>query len=199
MVAQNFEVPIVGRSEPWFALRVRSNHERVAVTHLTERGYEQFCPTFRTERQWSDRKKTIEKYLFPGYVFCRLNPDDRLPVLMVPGVMNLVRFETQPAAIPDSEIEHIRTMVGSGLLVSPWPYLSVGQAVLIERGPLAGVEGILQRIKKTFRLVVSVNLLQRSVSTEVDRDWVRPVNTNAVERKFASSAAMFPARTLSIG
>ena len=163
------------------------------------RSYEQFCPTFRSERQWSDRKKTVEKYLFPGYVFCRLNPDDRLPVLMVPGVMNLVRFGTQPAAIPDSEIEHIRTMVSSGLLVSPWPYLSVGQAVLIERGPLAGVEGILQRIKKTFRLIVSVNLLQRSVSTEVDRDWVRPVSTTGVERKFASSAAMFPTRTLSIG
>ncbi|MBZ5634646.1 MAG: UpxY family transcription antiterminator [Acidobacteriia bacterium] len=160
---------------PWLALRVRSNHERVASAHLRDRGYEEFSPSYKTERQWSDRKKTIERSLFPGYVFCRLDPCNRLPVLTIPGVVGLVGFGSWPTPIPDHEIEYVRTMVQSGLLITPWPFLDPGETVLIERGPLTGVEGVLQAIKGHLRLVVSINLLQRSVSTEVDRSWVRPV------------------------
>ena len=188
MIGQDHKMPLVGQSQPWYALRVRSNHERVAAMHLREQGYEEFCPAYKAERQWSDRKKTVEQFLFPGYVFCRLNPDDRLPVLMMPGVVNVVGFGSQPAAIPDQEIEHVRTMVRSGLLVTPWPFLSVGQTVVLERGPLAGVEGILQQIKKTFRLVVSVQMLQRSVSTEVDRAWVRPISASRMIGPLTSNA-----------
>ena len=162
---------------PWFALRVRSNHERVAALHLRDRGFEEFSPTFRTQRQWSDRKKQVDQFLFPGYVFCRLNPADRLPVLIIPGAIGLVGFGKGPTAIPENEIESVRKMVASGLLVGPWPFLAAGQTVLIERGPLRGVEGILQEVRKAFRLVVSVHLLQRSVSAEVDRNWIRPVAT----------------------
>lgn len=160
---------------PWFAVRVRSNYERTAAAHLRQRGYEEFSPSFRVERQWSDRTKSKEQFLFPGYVFTRINPNDRLPVLTVPGVVGLVGFGKTPSPIPDREIESIRTMVQSGLHVQPWPFLKVGQTVLIERGPLAGVEGILQELKGKFRLVISIGLLQRSVSAEVDRNWVRPV------------------------
>ena len=160
---------------PWFALRVRSNHERVASLHLRERGFEEFSPTFKAERQWSDRKKQIDQFLFPGYVFCRLNPEDRLPVLTIPGAVGLVGFGKGPTSIPENEIESVRMMVGSGLLVGPWPFLAAGQSVVIERGPLRGVEGVLQEVKKGFRLVVSVHLLQRSVCAEVDRSWIRPV------------------------
>jgi transcriptional antiterminator NusG len=159
----------------WFALRVRSNFEKVATMHLKHRGVEQFAPTFITERQWSDRKKQVEQFLFSGYVFCRINPNDRLPILTIPGAVGLVGFGNGPAQIPDLEIESIRRMVGSGLLVSPWPFLAPGQQVQIEKGPLTGVEGTLLAIKKTFRLVVSIQLLQRSVSVEVDRTWIRPV------------------------
>jgi len=160
---------------PWFALRVRSNYEHVSAMHLQDRGFEEFSPTFKTERQWSDRKKQIDLPLFAGYVFCRVNPEDRLPVLTIPGAVGLVGFGKGPVAIPDQEIESVRRMIGSGLLVAPWPFLAVGQMVRIERGPLAGLEGILQEIKKTFRLVVYVPLLQRSVSAEVDRTWIRPL------------------------
>ncbi len=143
----------------WFALRVRSNYENVAAIHLRDRGFEEFSPTYKTERQWSDRKKQIDLPLFPGYVFCRLNPEHRLPVLTIPGTVGLVGFGNGPSAVPDHEIEAVRRMIGSGLLVAPWPFLEVGQTVLIERGPLTGVEGILQEIKKkTFRLVVSIPL-----------------------------------------
>jgi len=127
------------------------------------------------KRRWSDRSKTIEQFLFPGYVFTRLNPHRRLLVVTAPGVVRLVGFGTKPAPIPDQEIENIRAMVRSGLLVKPWPYLEVGQRVLIERGPLAGVEGILQDVKGKFRLLVSISLLHRSVSAEIDRTWVRPI------------------------
>lgn len=169
--------PSVEPAFPWFALRVRSNYERVAAMHLRDRGIEEFSPTYKTERRWSDRKKQIDAFLFPGYVFCRLNPNDRLPVLTIPGAVGLVGFGKGPTQIPQNEIESIRRMIGSGLLVAPWPFLSAGQTVLIERGPLAGVEGILKEVKKLFRLVVSVHLLQRSVSVEIERNWVRPVSS----------------------
>jgi transcription antitermination factor NusG len=163
---------------PWFAVRVRSNYERTAELHLRDRGYDPFAPSSKVERLWSDRKKEIDQFLFPGYVFCRINPRDRLPVLTVPGVMGVVGFGKTPAPIPEEEIQRIRRMVESGLPLSPWPYLELGKPVLIERGPLAGMEGILAEEKGKCRLVVSINLLRRSVSAQVDRNWVRPVIKN---------------------
>jgi len=165
-------------THPWFAVRVRSNHEHIAAMHLVDRGYEEFTPSYTVERRWSDRKKEIEQFLFPGYVFCRVDPQNRLPVLTTPGVVGLVGCGKIPVSIADDEIERIRRMVQSGLLVSPWPFLEAGQTVLIERGPLTGVEGILEEVKGKCRLVVSISLLRRSVSAEVDRHWVRPVKAS---------------------
>lgn len=165
---------------PWYVLRVRSNCERNASAHLRARGYEEFSPSYKVEAQWSDRKKMTEHFLFPSYVFCRLNPDDRLPVLTVPGAVNLLSFGAGPAPVPDQEIENVRMLVQSGLPVSPFPFLTVGQRVRLERGPLAGIEGILELVKGTSRLVVSINLLQRSVSTEVERGWVVPLPATIV-------------------
>ena len=167
---------------PWFALRVRSNYERITVTHLRERGYEDFAPSYKIEKRWSDRTKLIDQYLFPGYIFCRFDPNDRLPILTVPGVVDLVGFGKMPEHVPDAEIERVRRMVESGLVVTPHPYVQVGQAVLIERGPLSGVEGILVDVRGKVRLVVSVNLLQRSVSAEVDRNSIRPIQTLSTGR-----------------
>jgi transcription antitermination factor NusG len=168
-----FETDLQAR--PWFALRVRSNHERITGAHLRERGYEDFAPSYRIEKRWSDRVKQIDQFLFPGYIFCRFDPNNRLPILTAPGVVDLVGFGKIPEHIPDAEIERVRRMVDSGLLVTPYPYVRVGQAVLIEHGPLSGVEGILVDVKGKARLVVSVNLLQRSVSAEVDRYAIRPI------------------------
>jgi transcriptional antiterminator NusG len=177
MLPQRFESRLTETCEPqhWFAVRVRSNQERTAIAHLRERGFEQFAPSYKSERRWSDRKKEIDQYLFPGYIFCRFDPGDRLSVLTAPGVVDLVGFGRTPEPIPDQEIERVRRMVESGLLVTPYPFLNVGQAVLIERGPLTGLEGILVEMKGKLRLVVSINLLQRSVSAEVDRHSVRPL------------------------
>jgi len=145
------------------------------VQHLRERGYEEFAPSYKIEKRWSDRTKQIDQFLFPGYVFCRFDPNDRLPVLTVPGVVDVVGFGKVPEPIPDAEMERVRKMVNSGLLVAPYPYVQAGQAVLIESGPLSGLEGILVEAKGKARLVVSVNLLRRSVSAEVDRRAIRPI------------------------
>lgn len=174
MISQDF-LQVVNDIQPWFALRVRSNYESVASLHLRSRGFEEFSPSYKVERQWSDRKRSMDQSLFPGYVFCRLNTHDRLPVLTVPGVVGIVSFGDGPMTIPEEEVARVRAMLNSGLVVMPWPFLKVGETVLIERGPLAGVEGILQEVKGKYRIVVSINLLQRSVSSEIDRAWVRPV------------------------
>jgi transcription antitermination factor NusG len=183
MVAQDQGDPVVNVALPWFALRVRSNFEHVVGVHLRDRGFEEFCPSYKVERRWSDRVKLIDRSLFPGYVFCRLNPSDRLPVLSVPGVVSLVGVGKAPAAIPETEIERVRLLVRSGLLATPWPFLEIGDLVLIERGPLAGLEGILQKVKGKLRIVVSINLLQRSVSAEIDRSWIRPLGRPAAAGK----------------
>jgi transcriptional antiterminator NusG len=182
MLPQRYESPLIEncKARQWFAVRVRSNQERTAIAHLRERGYQQFAPCYKSERRWSDRKKEIDQYLFPGYVFCRFDPGDRLAVLTAPGVVDLVGFGRTPEPISEEEIERVRRMIESGLLVTPYPFLNVGQTVLIERGPLTGLEGILVEAKGKHRLVVSVNLLQRSVSAEVDRHSVRPVRAMAM-------------------
>ncbi|MBZ5676592.1 MAG: UpxY family transcription antiterminator [Acidobacteriia bacterium] len=176
---------------PWFALRVRSNYEKVASLHIRERGYEEFSPSYMAERQWSDRKKTMERPLFPGYVFCRLDAYNRLPILTIPGVVGLVGFGSRPTPVPDQEIEDVRTMIGSGLLVTPWPFLDPGQTVLIERGPLKGIEGVLQSVKGRLRLVVSINVLRRSVATEIDRSWVRPLKKSPASVRPVQSGDAF--------
>lgn len=191
MIAHNFG-QIASEVHPWFALRVRSNHEQVASVHLRSRGYEEFSPSYKVERQWSDRTRIVDQSLFPGYVFCRLDAQDRLPVLTVPGVVSIVSFGDGPTTIPEEEVARVRAMLNSGLVVMPWPFLKVGETVLIEKGPLAGVEGILQEVRGKYRIVVSINLLQRSVSSEIERAWVRPLK--APLRKKTPDATVNPLR-----
>lgn len=162
-------------SFPWFALQVRSRFEKHVATFLDGKGYEWFLPTYRSKRRWSDRTKEVQLPLFPGYLFCRFNPQDRLPILKTPGMISIVGTARVPTAVDDSEIEALRTLVASGLPREPWPYLQVGQRVRIEHGALSGLEGILLHQKGCDRLVLSVTLLQRSVAAEVDRAWVTPI------------------------
>ena len=156
----------------WFAVTVKPNHERTAAQALGDKGLEVFLPLYRARRRWTDRVKQLDLPLFGGYVFCRFERPDKARVLATPAVTSVVSFGRQPAAIPEPEIESLRTLVSSGLPVGPWPFLRVGERVRIEAGPLAGVEGVLTQLKDAWRVVVSVELLQRSVAAEVDRDVV---------------------------
>lgn len=154
----------------WFVLTVKPQHEKVAARVLRDKGWEDFLPLYRSRRRWSDRLKEIELPLFAGYVFCRFAPEDRAPVLRTPGVRSIVTFDGRPAPVSDEEIAAMRQAAGSGLPVEPWPFLRAGQPVRIERGPLSGLRGVLVRAKDNWRVVVSVELLQRSVAVEVDRN-----------------------------
>ena len=165
----------------WFALRVRPRYEKMVSTSLQSKDIEEFLPLYKVRSRWSDRLKELERPLFHGYVFCRINPVHRLPVLTTPGVIHFVGIQKEPAPIADSEIESLRAIVRSGLPSIPWPFLRVGQKVRIERGPLQDVEGILTSVKGLNRLVISVNILQRSVAVEIDRDWAAPVNPTRAE------------------
>lgn len=159
----------------WYAVRVRSNFERVTAESLRSKGYTEFCPFYRSKRRWSDRTKTIEQALFPGYVFCRFDPDRRLPILQTPGVVSVVGFGNQFVPVDEAEIDAIQHAAHSGAEVSPWPYLRAGQRVRIRGGALHGLEGLLLEFKNEVRLVVSVTLLQRSVAVEIDRAEVEPI------------------------
>jgi len=160
---------------PWFALRVRSRHEHTVATHLQGRGYESFLPLYKCRHRWSDRFKEIELPLFPGYVFCKFNFLNRLPVLSIPGVVHVVGVARTPVPIDESEIAAIQAAVKSGLPSQPWPFLTIGQKVRIEYGPLCGLEGVLLSFRGHRRLVLSVTLLQRSVAVQVDEAWVQPI------------------------
>lgn len=166
-----------GASLPWFALQVRSRFEKNVASFLDGKGYEWFLPTYRSRRRWSDRVKEVELPLFPGYLFCRFNPQERLPILKTPGMISIVGTAKVPTAVDETEIVALRTLVASGLPRQPWPFLQIGQRVRIEHGALTGLEGILLQQKGCNRLVLSVTLLQRSVAAEIDSSWVVPVHT----------------------
>jgi transcription antitermination factor NusG len=157
---------------PWFAILARTGREKNATLLLENAGYECYLPVIKFTRQWSDRLKEIELPLFPGYLFCRMNPHNRLPVLTTPGVMQIVGVGKTPIPVEEQEIDAIQRVGKSGIPLMPWPYLQVGHVAQIEEGPLRGVTGIVIRIKAGLKLVLSVNLLQRSIAVEIDRSWI---------------------------
>jgi len=160
---------------PWFAIQVRSRYENLVAAFLSGKGYEWFLPRYSCRRQWTDRIKKVELPLFPGYLFCRFDPQHRLPILQTPGLISIVGIGKKPVPVEEVEIEAIRMLVGAGLAHRPWPYAKVGQRVRIEHGALCGLEGILQSCKGHHRIVVSVSLLQRSVAAEIDASWIVPI------------------------
>jgi transcription antitermination factor NusG len=161
----------------WYALQIRAGLEKTASAGLRGKGYEEFLPLYLARRRWSDRVREVEVPLFPGYLFCRFDPFDRLvPVLTTPGVICTVSAGRTPIAVAEAEIEAVRRVVHSGLAAEPWPFLSAGCLVAIERGPLAGLEGVLTKFAGGHRLVVSVNLLQRAVAVQIDGACARCIS-----------------------
>jgi len=157
---------------PWFALQVRVRHENGVAAYLQGKGYEWFLPLYKNKKRWSDRIKETEAPLFPGYLFCRFNPQDRLPILKTPGVTQIVGYNHVPIAVDDAEINAIRRLVSSGVPNQPCAFFQVGSRVRIETGALRGLEGILLELKGKRRLVLSITLLQRSVAVEIDSEAV---------------------------
>jgi transcription antitermination factor NusG len=178
---------------PWFAIMARTGREKSTTMLLENAGYECFLPVSKYTRRWSDRMKQIEVPLFSGYLFCRMNPHNRLPVLMTPGVIQIVGAGKTLIPVQEDEISAIQRAVKNGLATMPWPYLQVGHVARIEEGPLRGLTGIIVKIKSGMKLVLSVTLLQRSVAVEVDRSWlggVHPAGPAAMEARVDRSTAI---------
>jgi transcription antitermination factor NusG len=159
----------------WYALHVRSRFERAVVRNLEGKGYEPFLPLCRRVRLWSDRIKHIELPLFPGYVFCRFDAAARLPILTIPGVNGVVGNGRNLLPVSESELNAIKTVLSSGNYYEACPFLAIGQRVRVEYGALQGVEGFVALMKNRQRLVISVEMLQRSVAVEVERECLRPI------------------------
>ena len=160
----------------WFAVRVRPRSEKVVAEVFRAKGYDEFLPLHHERRRWSDRVATIELPLFAGYVFCRFDVSHRLPILVTPGVLEVVGAGRTPQPIDEAEIASLQVLVASRVTIHPWPSLHVGQRVQIVGGPLAGAEGLLLSVKSGHRLVVSVTLLQRSVAVEIPECCAWPVS-----------------------
>lgn len=152
----------------WYAAYTCAQHEKRVTKQLEERCVESFLPLYETVRRWKDRRVRLQMPLFPGYVFVRLALRDRLQVLQVPSVVRLVSFNGIPTALPEEEMESLRNGLRSGICAEPHPYLKVGKRVWIKSGPLQGMRGILVRKKNAIRVVVSLDLIMRSVAVETD-------------------------------
>jgi transcription termination/antitermination protein NusG len=156
----------------WFAIQTRSRHEKVVRGQLEMRNVEHFLPMTRKLSQWTDRKKEIRVPLFMGYCFARFSLADRLPVLQSQGVVRVVGSTGKPEPIPDEEINALKKVINNSCDYICYPFLKEGMLVEVINGPLEGVKGRLIRGARNSRLVLSISLIQRSVSIEIDADDV---------------------------
>ena len=156
----------------WYALQVRSRKESYVASQIQGQGYECLLPTYKSIRKWSDRMKEVEQPLFPGYLFCRFDFQNRRPVVTTPGVLQVVGYGRTAVSVSEEEIQALQLAVASEMPKQPWPYLEVGQRVRVNYGTLSGLEGILVNVKGNHRVVLSVTLLQRSVAMEVETSWL---------------------------
>jgi transcriptional antiterminator RfaH len=154
---------------PWFALYVKAKHEKTVATLLGGKGLETFLPTYRRHHK---KSKHFDLPLFPGYVFCRFESTKMLPVISTPGVFLVVGNGQTPEPISEAEIGNIRRMILSGTDPCPWPYVAEGNEVCVTSGPLRGLQGLIVDTSQEKWLVVSMNLLHRSVAVKLHRDSV---------------------------
>lgn len=153
----------------WFATYTSARHEKRVDQHLTMRNIDHYLPLYRTQRKWTDGSRvTLDLPLFPGYIFVRIEPSQRVKVLEVPGVISVVGGTgRRPAPLPEADVEALR----SGLHLrraEPHPFLQVGQRARIRSGPLAGMVGIVVRKKNSFRVVLTMEAIMQSIAVEVD-------------------------------
>jgi transcription antitermination factor NusG len=151
----------------WYAISTSPRHEKAVANQLGLRAVEHLLPVYREIHYWKQRRTQVELPLFPGYLFVRIALHSRLRVLEIPGVTQIVSFSGKPAALPDSEIAVLRTALALRRS-QPHPYLTPGKRVRIRTGPLAGLEGVIDRQRSEYRMIVSVDFIQRSMSIELN-------------------------------
>jgi len=154
--------------EKWYAVYTWARHEKRVAAQMGQRRIRGFLPLYRSMHRWKDRRKEIELALFPSYVFVHLALRDRVRVLEIPGVVNIVSSRGKPTPLADGEIESLQRGVDGCVSMEPHPFLQVGRRVRVRSGPFVGLEGILVRRKEGFRLVASIEILRRAVAIEID-------------------------------
>jgi transcription antitermination factor NusG len=159
----------------WYAIRVKPKREKTVHENLAAKGYESFLPLYLSRRKYGERFKNFHLPLFAGYLFCRFDPTDRLPILKTESVLYVLSDGSTPLPIPDNEIATLQSAVNSKLAIEPHPFIQIGDRIQIAEGPLRDTEGIFLRIKDREHIIVSVTMLQRSVSIQIDRNWIRPL------------------------
>jgi transcription antitermination factor NusG len=164
---------------PWFALQVVPRHEKSVDRILEYRGYTHFLPIYRVRRRWSDRFSVVEEPLFPGYVFCRSQSNLMEVIRGCPGIIRIVAFGGRPHPVPDKEIEALQQIVRGKREYSAFPYLNRGQKVQVISGPLTGISGIITQFKNCDRLVISLDVIMKSVSVEIEQSEVTLVQAAA--------------------
>jgi transcription antitermination factor NusG len=187
--AEDFAPETVFRAH-WYAAYTRANHERRVAQELAERGVEHFLPQHQSRRKWKDREVELSLPLFPGYVFVRMALEHKLGVLQVPGVACLVSFAGKPAVVPAEEFARIQKLLNRKVLATPHPYLNVGRRARVLDGPFAGLEGIVIRRNKRSRLVISLDLIARSIAVELGEVNLEPIVTGPITpRSFCKCAS----------
>jgi len=161
----------------WYALHTRARHERVVENRLREQGLEAFLPTVRETHRWSDRKKTLEVPLFSCYVFvrCALSAEDRMRVFRIDSALGFVGTRGTGVPIPDEQIENVRSVLSQTAPCRSHPFLKVGQRVRVCGGAMDGVEGVFLSENGDQSLVISVDVIQRSLAVRIDGYDVKPI------------------------
>lgn len=159
----------------WFAVFTVPRHEKRVEAHFCLREIENFLPLCQKSRQWKDGSKgMLQLPLFSSYIFARIGCGGRAPVLRVPGVLSIVGCGPRPLPVPDSYIHWLREGLRQGK-IEPYPYLAVGTRVRIRSGVMAGMEGVLLRRKNNFRVVLTLEMIMKSVTVEVEMEDIEPV------------------------
>jgi transcription antitermination factor NusG len=174
----------------WYAGYTCARHEKKIAEQLGQRSVEHFLPMYETVHRWKNGRHRVQLPLFPGYIFVRIPLAEKLRVLQVPGFVNFVGFGSVPFPLEESEILRMREALSSGLLAKPHPYLKIGSRVEIVSGPLEGMRGILLREHGQCRVVLSIDLIMRSIVVEVDASEVAPLNAAS-----ALTSHVTPSRT----
>ncbi len=164
------------KSIHWYAFTTQPRHEKVVARQLESRSIESFVPLLTTQSRRKDRRAVLDQPLFPGYVFTRIDPKDRAHVLKIPSVVRMLAFNGTPAAIEDDEIDAVRRCLTCGENPEPHPFPETGDLVRVKSGPLQGLQGVVTRCKNGLRIVVSIQLIHKSIATEVNAHILEPVS-----------------------
>lgn len=159
----------------WYAIYTRARHEKRVAEELTRRAIETYLPLYETARQWKNGRHFVQMPLFSSYAFVRVAMRDRLEVLRAPGVVDFVGISGKPVPLDEEEIKNLNQALRHGRRVEPHPFLTTGRKVRVTAGPLAGLRGIIVRRKGQMHIVVSLDLIQRSVLVEVDLMELEPL------------------------